>query len=202
MTIIDAHTRLIINDQIIRREDFTKETIKKYFKESFKGLKLNTIITDGYSAYPEIIEEIGAKHHNCTFHIMQRLMIPLQKHINKRNRSIKSLEEKIEKNTEKIEQLKNKMPPKKGRAKKTDTKRIKNQNQRKKLKIENDKNKFKLKQIKNEVKEYIEYKEKISKIFKSKTIKAAMNRFNKLNKKFDELPEIIQDFMRKLSKKT
>ena len=98
MTIIDAHTRLIINNQIIKREDFTKETIKKYFKESLKGLKLNTIITEGYSVYPEIIEEIGAKHHSCTFHMMQRLMLPLQKHINKRNRNIKSLEEQIEKN--------------------------------------------------------------------------------------------------------
>ena len=28
-----------------------------------------------------------------------------------------------------------------------------------------------------------------------------MNRFDKLNKKFDEMPEIIQNFMRKLSKK-
>jgi len=109
MTIIDAHTRLIINDQIIRRDEFTKQTIKKYFKESFKGLKLNTIITDGYGAYPEIIE-IGAKHHSCTFRIMQGLMIPLQKHINKRNRSIKSLEEQIEKTTDKIEQLKSKIP--------------------------------------------------------------------------------------------
>ena len=36
MTIIDAHTRLIINDQIIIKEEFTKETIKKYFKESLK----------------------------------------------------------------------------------------------------------------------------------------------------------------------
>ena len=128
-------------------------------------------------------------------------MLPLQKHINKRNRSIKALEEKIEKNTEKIEQLKNKMPLKKGRTKKTDTKRIKNQNQRKKLKLENDKNKFKLKQYKKEVKEYIKYKERISTIFKSKSIKTAMKRFNELNEKFDELPEIIQDFMRKLSKK-
>ena len=201
MTIIDSHTRLIINDQIIRREEFTKETIKKYFKESFKGLKLNTIITDGYGAYPEIIEEIGAKHHTCTSHIMQGLMLPLQKHINKRNRIIKSLEEQIEKTTEKIEQLKSKMPPKIGRPKKTEKKLIKNQNQRKKLKMENDRNKFKLKQIKNEVKEFLEYKEKISKIFKSKTIKTAMNRFNKLNEKFGEMPEIIQDFMRKLSKK-
>lgn len=201
MTIIDAHTRLIINDQIIKREDFTKETIKKYFKESLKGLKLNTIITDGYSAYPEIIEEIRAKHHTRTFHMMQRLMLPLQKLLNKLNRSIKSLEEQIEKNTEKIEQLKNKIPLKKGRAKKTDKKRIKNQIQRKKLKVENDKNKFKLKQIKKEIKEYIEYKEKISKIFKSKSIKTAMNRFNKLTEKFDEMPEIIQNFMKKLSKK-
>jgi predicted nuclease with TOPRIM domain len=49
------------------------------------------------------------------------------------------------------------------------------------MKLMSDYNKFKLKQIKNEVKEYIEYKEKISQIFKSKSIKTAMNRFNKLN---------------------
>ena len=107
MTIIDAHTRLIINDQIIRKEEFTKKkTIKKYFKKSLKGLKQNTIITDGYSAYPEIIEEIGAKHHSCTFHIMQRLMIPLQKLLNKRNRSIKSLKKQIEKNYRKNRRIK------------------------------------------------------------------------------------------------
>ena len=53
---------------------------------------------------------------------MQGLMLPLQKHINKRNRIIKSLKEQIEKTTEKIEQLKRKMPLKGGRAKKTDTK--------------------------------------------------------------------------------
>lgn len=47
----------------------------------------------------------------------------------------------------------------------------------------------------------MEYKDKISLIFKSKSIKIAMNRFDKLNKKFDEMPEIIQNFMRKLSKK-
>lgn len=44
-------------------EDFTKEIIKKYFKEFFKGLKLNALITDGYCAYSEIIEKIRVKHH-------------------------------------------------------------------------------------------------------------------------------------------
>lgn len=136
MTIIGTHTRLIINDQILRREEFTKQTIKKYFKESFNGLKLNTIITDGYGAYPIIIKEIGAKHHSCIFHIMQGLIIPLQKHINKRNWSIKSLEEQIKKITDKKTQFKSKIPLKRGRVKKTDKKLMKNQNQRKKAQIE------------------------------------------------------------------
>ncbi len=72
-------------------------------------------------------------------------MLLLQKHLNKVNRSIKTLEEQIEKTTEIIEQLKNKIPLKRGRTKKTDKKLIQNQKQQKKLKLQNNKNKFKLK---------------------------------------------------------
>ena len=72
-------------------------------------------------------------------------MLLLQKHLNKVNRSIKTLEEQIEKTTEIIEQLKNKIPLKRGRTKKTDQKLIQNQKQQKKLKLQNNKNKFKLK---------------------------------------------------------
>ena len=139
MTIADSHTQLIINDQVIMKDDFTKEIILQ------NHLKLNTIITDSYSVYTEIIEEIGAKHHDCTFQIFQVLMLLLQKHLNKVNRSIKTLEEQIEKTTEIIEQLKNKIPLKRGRTKKTDKKLIQNQKQQKKLKLQNNKNKFKLK---------------------------------------------------------
>ena len=139
MTIADSHTQLIINDQVIMKDDFTKEIILQ------NHLKLNTIITDSYSVYTEIIEEIGAKHHDCTFQIFQGLMLLLQKHLNKVNRSIKTLEEQIEKTTEIIEQLKNKIPLKRGRTKKIDKKLIQNQKQQKKLKLQNNKNKFKLK---------------------------------------------------------
>ena len=114
---------------------------------------------------------------------MQNLMLPLQKLVNKRNRSIKNLEEKIKKTTERIEELKTQVTLKRGRPKKTEKKLIKNQKQRKKLKLENDENKFKLKQYKKEVKELIKYKEKISLLFKSKTLKTAMKRFNKLYEK-------------------
>lgn len=98
-------------------------------------------------------------------------MLPLQKLLNKRNRSIKSLEEQIEKNTEKIKQLINKIPFKKGRAKKTETKRIKNQNQRKKLNVENDKNKFKLNKSRKKSKNTLNTKKKYQKYLNLKALR-------------------------------
>ena len=44
MTIIDYKTKIIINDQIISKDKFQQKTIKKFFKESLKGLKIDTII--------------------------------------------------------------------------------------------------------------------------------------------------------------
>lgn len=106
LTIIDAHTRVIINDQLYRKEEFNKKLIKKFLTESLEGLTINTIITDGFSAYTEIIEEIGAKHQTCTFHLMQNLMTPLTKFINKRERSIKSLTKQNNKKRRKNRQIK------------------------------------------------------------------------------------------------
>ena len=79
MTITDYETKIIINDQIIPKDEFQRKTIKKFYKESLKGLKIYTIITDGYKAYKDIIKDLGAKNQKCVFHIMQNLMTPLQK---------------------------------------------------------------------------------------------------------------------------
>ena len=79
MTIIDYETKIIINDQIISKDKFQQKTIQKFLKESLKGLKIDTIITDGNKAYEDIIKDLGAKHQKCVFHIMQNLMTPLQK---------------------------------------------------------------------------------------------------------------------------
>ena len=58
-----------------------------------------------------------------------------------------------------------------------------------------------LSQYNKELKELIENKEEIKKIFKFKTLKASMNKFNKLYDKKEELPSIIRDFLKNLSKK-
>ncbi len=44
-------------------------------------------------------------------------------------------------------------------------------------------------------------KEQISLIFKSKTLKTALKRFNKLKQEKDKLPQLVCDFIGKLDKK-
>ena len=123
---------MIINDELIPKDQFNKEYIEKFLKESTRGIKLNTIITDGHRSYPEIIERLGAKHQLCTFHIMQNLMIKLNPYIHKKERIIESLTKSNEIKEAKIEELKNKIPSKKGRPKKSDIKTIKKHKKKKK----------------------------------------------------------------------
>ena len=58
---------MIINDELISKDQFNKEYIEKFLKDSTEGIKLETIITDGYRSYPEIIESLGAKHNSAHF---------------------------------------------------------------------------------------------------------------------------------------
>lgn len=201
LALIDAVTKMIINDELIPKSQFNKEYIEKFLTESTKGIKLNTIITDGHRSYPEIIERIGAKHQLCTFHIMQNLMTKLNPYIHKKERSIESLKEANAKKEAKIEELKSKMPLKRGRPKKSDQKAINNIEKRKKLKQEIDENKEKIREYKAKIKEHTEYKETIRKIFRAKTLKTAMKYFHQLYDKLDELPTIIQNFIKTLTKK-
>ena len=200
LALIDVHTKMIINDELIPKNQFNKEYIEKFLKQSTDGIKLETIITDGYRSYPEIIERLGAKHQLCTFHIMQNLMTKLNPYINTKKRLIESLTKSNEKKEAKIEELKNEMPLKRGRPKKSDQKAMKNLEKRKKLKREIDKNKDKIREYKAKIKEHFDYKDTIKKIFRAKSLKTAMKYFNQLNDKLEELPPIIKEFI-KLSKK-
>ena len=71
LAIIDAVTNLIINDQVIYREDFDKEFMEIFLKYSLEGLPKKILITDGHPAYPPIIERICIKHQLCIFHIIK-----------------------------------------------------------------------------------------------------------------------------------
>ena len=201
LALIDVHTKMIINDELIPKNQFNKEYIEKFLKESTDGIKLKTIITDGYRSYPEIIERLGAKHQLCTFHIMQNLMVKLNPYINTKRRLIDSLTKSNEKKEAKIKELKSKITLKRGRPKNSDKKLKNNITKRKKLKSEIDENKEKIRKYKAKIKEHLEYKETIKKIFRAKTFKTAMKYYHQLYDKLEELPSIIKDFIKTLSKK-
>ena len=71
LTIIDAVTNLIINDQLIYQEDFDKEFIEIFLKYSLERLPKKILITDGHPAYSAIIERICIKQQLCIFHIIK-----------------------------------------------------------------------------------------------------------------------------------
>lgn len=201
LTLIDAHTRMIINDELIPEHQFNKYYIEKFLKESTEGLELKTIITDGHSSYREIIDKLGAKHQLCTFHLMHNLMTDLNPILRGKNRKIESLKKENTEKNDKIEELKNKQKLKRGRKKKTDAKAINNLNKRKKLAQEIRQNNDKIRKYKAEIKELLTYKKKIQKIFKAKTLKTALKHFNELKEKLEQLPDVIKDYIKKLDKK-
>jgi len=107
-------------DEVVDSENFDKNTIKKFLKESLAGLKLKAIITDGHRVYPSIIEALGAIHQKCIFHKMQTLMKKVIKTLNKSKRKITDHTEKIEKNKIKITEFKEKNRGKRGRISKNE----------------------------------------------------------------------------------
>ena len=112
--------------------------IKNILKNSSKNLltdyHLECIITDGHRSYPEIIDELGAKHQLCQFHIMNNLMQPLNNKIRSLEKTIERSQSQIDQKTARIIKLKSEYPYKQGKPPKDDTKANDNITERKKIK--------------------------------------------------------------------
>ena len=105
-TSIDNKNHMILNDQIIKAEDFDKYFIEIFMTYSLKDLtdysnpnmpnpkhplllrdlKKDTMITDGYGAYISIIENLQMDHQKCVFHKMMNQRTPVWKTTNKLER--------------------------------------------------------------------------------------------------------------------
>ena len=200
LSLIDAQTMIIINDILIHKKEFDKNYIKKFFKQSLEELPLECIITDGHRSYPEIIDELGAKHQLCQFHIMKNLMQPLNNKIRSLKRTIESSETKIDQKNAKINKLADEYPYKQGRPPKDDKKAQDNISQRKKLGTDIRQLNDNITKFNKELRNLDIYKEKIKVILRVKTLKTAINKLNKLLKEKD-LPDFIDKFVKNLLKK-
>ena len=200
LTLLDAENKLIIEDTVIPREIFTKDYIKLFLETSLENLEVKTIITDGYSAYASIIDDLGFNHQRCTFHAMKNLMDKLIKKHNQLNRKIKALNNDIKELEKQIKEISEKYKGQKGRTRKDDTQRQKDNKKKKNLKKQLSQKKAQRKKYTNRLKIDDRLVKKISLIFKSKTEKTARKRFQKLYEKINELPKEIKEFIESLSK--
>ena len=201
LTIIDAVTNQIINDQLIDKEEFTPDFIEIFLKYSLKDLPKKTLITDGHPAYPSIIEKICIEHQLCIFHIIKNQRQPIFKKMNNNTRKEKRLENKIKENEAEIEKLKKHSKGKRGRKNKKDKEAIQKFNKKIKLEEENKKLREELRQIKKENKELEYNNERISNIYNSETEKQARRRFNTIYNQKEHLDKNLKKSLEKISKK-
>lgn len=98
-TSIDTQNHMILNNQIMKDEDFDKYFIEIFMTYSLKDLtaysnpditnpkhplllgdlKKDTMITDGYTAYVPIIEKLQMTHQKCVFHKIMNQQHPYGK---------------------------------------------------------------------------------------------------------------------------
>ena len=220
-TSIDTKNHMILNDQIMKAEDFDKYFIEIFMTYSLKDLtdysnpdvsnpkhplllrdlKRDTMITDGYTAYVPIIESLQMDHQKCVFHKMMNQRTTVWKTMAKLERQLKSKENKLEKTLKKIQELKKlSQGQKRGRIPLKDKKRRKNKDKLNMKKQEKRDLKKEIKEINKQLEEYEYYNNKISEIFDSKTVEQAKKEFNRLYNQLDFLPEEIAKFIKNLKK--
>ena len=201
LAIIDAVTNLIINDQVMLQEDFDKEFLEIFLKYSLEGLPKKVLITDGYSAYPGIIEKICINHQLCIFHIIKNKRTPSFKKIRKLEKRIKTIKNTLKDNEEKIEELKKYSKGRQGPPGKNDKKWKRNIRKRKNLNSENKRLRKELKQKRKELKEQKNIDERISNIYDVDSQKDAKRRFNTIYNQLEQFDEDTQKFLKNLNKK-
>ena len=200
-TSIDNKNHMILNDQIMKAEDFDKYFIEIFMTYSLKDLtdysnpyvpnpkhplllrdlKKDTMITDGYTAYVSIIEKLQMDHQKCVFHKMMNQRTPVWKTMAKLERQRKNKENKLEKTLKKIQELeKLSKGQNRGRIPLKDKKRRKNKDKLNMKKQEKRNLKKEIKEINKQLDEYEYYNNKISEIFDSKTVEQAEKEFNRL----------------------
>ena len=220
LSLIDANTRVTINDLKIPKEEFTSDFVKIFLQYSLKDLsvysnptrpnplhplllpdlKKEVIVTDGDNAYPKILKELGVEQHLCAFHKIMNQRTFTWKQQRRIKRKQGSFEYLKTKNTEKINKEKLKGKGKPGRPSKKDKKRNQSLNKIKESNNKNKKYRKDIKKLKQQDKLYDECSTKISEIFQTDTLSSANRKFNTLYNRKQYLPQDISDYLENFKK--
>lgn len=197
LALIDAITKMPINELIIDKKDFDKTVVESFLESSLSGLPQIALVTDGAPMYPEIIKKIGLKHQLCIFHILKNHHDYSFKSINKVSRRINTINTNLERNKDTIKLLEqdikdNNFSKKKKRKIRAKIDKLKNENRnlRKKRKTK-----------KKELTELLNNNECIENMYNVEDKKSATRRFNTLNNRRKFLDKNTCKFLENLGKK-
>lgn len=189
LMIMDSETKYPYDDFLEVATLFDTKTIEKYFHEILDDIPHEVMITDGYSAYPAIIEKFDMIQQRCVFHMMYNVgteIYPVIRRFTCKNKGqYTQLEEANEKLMKKLTQYQ----PKTGPI--TDEKQKKLHDAIKNLENEIRKIKKNIKKNDDYIKELNNYLERISNIFKAETMSLAKGRLSRLTNNTEFLPDCV-----------
>ena len=201
LQLLDANTKYAYPAMILNQDKFDSDTILNYWNTILSNLPKECMITDGHTMYPSICKEFEIEQALCTFHAIHNVRDKPYKIINRNNTKRKNKSKKIKTIEENLTELNNQYIPKRGRFRKNDTKQRKLyekiQSKNRQISTLNQE----IRTLNKEDKELNKYMDKISSIFKSKTLKTAKNRLNRLKEEKNKLPDSIGDALDKIDKK-
>ena len=197
LTALDPNTGHVFDFCIATHDEFNADFVYNFLKPLVDKFEIETIVTDGAKMYPAIMEKLGVKHKLCNFHKMQNLLKRMFGKLLSFNRKIKKLEDEIEENKARINEIIELRQGKTGRATREEQAIV---NEKNDLLRANRQKRAKIREINEKLDSYIYTKERVSMVLKSKAMPTADNRYNDLLENIERVPEELRPFVRNIEK--
>ena len=185
---------------ILKKDEFSSENIKNFLQPIVDEYDIKTIVTDGAISYPAIVAELGCNHKKCNFHKMQNFINKIKGTKRGLNNKIKSNKDKIEKNENRLTEIKNLRTGEVGRVNLNDQESRNLVDEKKSLERQNRKLRQENRDYKTEITVYEKCIHNLSLMLKSRTKKTGLKRYNKIIDEIDDVPEKIRGFIRNIQK--
>ena len=185
---------------ILKKDEFNSENIKKFLQPIVDEQEIDTIVTDGAIAYPTIIKELDCNHKKCNFHKMQNFTNKIRATLRGLNNKIKSNKDKIEKNENRICEIKNLRQGTVGRVNLNDEEAMNLVDEKKNLERENRRLRQENRDYKTELKVYEKCTHKLSLMLKSRAKKTGLKRYKRIIDEIDDVPKKVRGFIRNIQK--
>ena len=197
LTALEPNTGHVFDFCIATHEEFNAKFVYKFLKPLVDKFEIETIVTDGAKMYPTIMKKLGVEHKLCNFHKMQNLLKRMFDKLINFNRKIKKLEDEIEENKTRINEIIELRQGKSGRAPAEEQAIVDEKNELLRL---NRQKRAEIREINEKLDSYVYTKERVSMILKSKAMPTADNRYNDLLENIERVPEELRAFVRNIEK--